>query len=74
MPLEARERIDLLMAEGHAAAARRLDESARVACGNDFNNIIVEGPWDGADHDYRCPNCGVEGNYRAPFYDLGGSV
>lgn len=35
-------------------------------CGYDFNDTVVAGPWDGEEHDYKCPRCGVVGSYRAP--------
>lgn len=38
-------------------------------CGYDFNDTVVAGPWDGKEHDYQCPHCGVEGGYRAPLFE-----
>lgn len=37
-------------------------------CGYNFNDIVAAGPWDGKEHDYQCPCCGVVGSYRAPLF------
>lgn len=39
-------------------------------CGYDFNEIIVTGQWDGCEHAYTCPKCGVTGYYQAPLYEV----
>ncbi len=35
-------------------------------CGYDFNQTIIDGPFDGREHEYQCPRCGVTGWYQAP--------
>lgn len=39
----------------------------RPMCGYNFVRTILAGPWDGKDHEYTCPQCGVRGEYRAPL-------
>lgn len=38
-------------------------------CGYDFNNVVVDGDWDGKERSYQCPRCKVKGTYRAPFFN-----
>lgn len=40
----------------------------RAGCGYDFNRILLAGPFDGEEHEYECPKCGVTGTYTAPLY------
>jgi hypothetical protein len=68
IPGEARERVIELLQAGDDENARRLNRAARAGCAADFNDIIVEGPWDGQEHDYQCPACGQRGRYRAPRF------
>ena len=37
-------------------------------CGYDFNEVVIAGPLDGEEHDYKCPKCGVQGSYRPPLF------
>lgn len=66
LPEEARERIQEALAGGHTELARRLDRDNREGCGMDFNEVVLAGPFDGEEHAYECPKCGVEGTYVAP--------
>lgn len=66
LPEEAREKIEEALANGETERARRLDRDNRERCGFDFNEIVVEGPLDGAEHEYECPACGLTGTYVAP--------
>lgn len=43
-------------------------------CGYDFNETVLQHPFDGAEHVYRCPRCGVEGTFRSPRYELEGGA
>lgn len=60
--------VTLLFTNNMHKAAERLATLSRKGCGADFNNIIVGGTWDGEEHAYKCPKCGVEGTYRAPDF------
>jgi len=69
---DARKVVRSLLADGLLEEAQRADEAGREYCGYDFNDIICSGPFDGKEHGYVCPKCGVTGRYIAP-YDAGGS-
>lgn len=62
--------IAALLAESKREEAAIIDEQLRQGCGRDFNDIVANGPLDGAVHPYTCPGCGVTGVYRAPKYEL----
>jgi hypothetical protein len=68
IPGEARERVTELLKIGDEEQARRLNRAARAGCSADFNDIIAAGPWDGLEHDYTCPACGLRGSYTAPVF------
>lgn len=70
LPEEAQEKIGAALQAGDTEFARRLDRDNREGCGADFNDVVVEGPFDGEVHEYECAECGVEGTYRAPQFDL----
>ena len=39
-------------------------------CGWDLNEEIVKHPFDGAEHETECPNCGISMSWKAPvFYE-----
>jgi hypothetical protein len=57
-----------LLADGKLTEAADLDARTRAGCGADTNNIIAAGPFDGEDHAYICPKCGVKARYRAPKF------
>jgi hypothetical protein len=69
LPEGVRKQINELMELGTAEdieAAKNLDASSRTRCGYDMNIVfLIEGPLDGEEHEYTCPNCGVKGTYRA---------
>jgi len=76
-PLREQERkaVAQLLDEGRLEEAKAMDETGRNhpetganTCGADFNNIVVAGPWDGRQHPYKCPRCGVVGKYTAPTF------
>lgn len=69
LPTDIREEINQLLAEGDNAKARLLDRANRAGCGYNFNLTILAGPLDGKVHDYKCPDCGIEGTYRAPWFE-----
>lgn len=69
LPAEAREAVVRMMADGRVAEARALDANLRSGCGYDFNEIVITGPWDGQEHAYVCPQCGVEGTYLTPRFE-----
>ena len=60
--------VNLLLNEGNEEDARNWDAISRPGCGYDFNNIVVDGPWDGESHPYTCPKCGCTGSYQAPAF------
>lgn len=70
LPEEAQERIEEALAEGDTGLARRLDRDNREGCGADFNEIVLAGPFDGEEHEYECPKCGVTGTYVAPDLEI----
>lgn len=69
LPDDIRSDVIRLLAEGDAGEARRLDDAGRPGCGYDFNDTILSNPLDGQEHEYKCPDCGVTGSYRAPVFD-----
>ena len=38
-------------------------------CGYDYNQFVINGPWDGQRHETKCPQCGLEDFYIAPIYE-----
>ena len=58
-----------LLTEGMLLEARAADAAARRGCGYDFNQIILLHHFDGQEHPYRCPQCGVEGTFRSPLFE-----
>jgi hypothetical protein len=75
-PDETRRRVNALRAQGKREEALRLDQESRAGCGDprrgeapyDYAKLIAQGSLDGEVHDYKCPQCGVEGTYRAPHF------
>lgn len=59
-----------LLANGKREEAAAVDREGRQGCGYNFGEIVANGPLDGEEHPYTCPQCGVQGTYRAPRYDL----
>lgn len=41
----------------------------RQGCGYDFNETIVENPWDGETREVECPECGIVTCYTAPIFE-----
>ncbi len=39
------------------------------SCGYDFNQTVLATPFDGEEHEYKCPKCGVEGTFRTPWFE-----
>lgn len=64
----ARKTVNALLGDNRLAEARQADRANRKGCGFDFNEIILEGLWDGKGHEYECPDCGVTGHYTAPHW------
>lgn len=52
--------------------ARALERLGRQRCGYDFSITIANGPLDGSAQSYKCPQCGLEGHYTAPVFDIEG--
>ena len=71
LPEAARARIAELLQAGDLDGARALDAEQRTGCGYDFNKTVVASPFDGKEHHYTCPACGLEGTYRAPIFPVG---
>ena len=40
----------------------------RRGCGYNFNRTVESHPFDGADHTYLCPLCGITGTFRSPRF------
>jgi hypothetical protein len=68
--LAVRGRDDVRSALIDALRARAADVGQ--GCGYDFNDIVCAGPFDGREYPFVCPQCGVEGTYRAPRFVLNG--
>lgn len=45
-----------------------LPQKVSSRCGYNFNEIIISNPWDGAIYEYKCPQCGVQGEFRSPKF------
>ena len=58
---------DAALTAGDHEGARAIDAQQRTPCGADFNDVVCAGPFDGQEHPYACPACGVTGVYRAPL-------
>jgi len=56
--------------DARLSLASFIDGTSRVRCGADFNDIVAAGPYDGKTHAYKCPKCGVAGEYRAPKFTI----
>lgn len=67
---EALKEKNALLSQGNLEEASAVDAAGRAGCGADFNEIVVNGKWDGQVHPYKCPACGLEGIYRAPAFDF----
>lgn len=66
LALGVRQKVNALLAEEKLEEAMKVDAQGRSACGYDFNKTIMAGAFDGKVHAYKCPNCGLEGEYKAP--------
>ena len=66
---EIRAQVVEMLQEGKHDEARMFDVANRPGCGYNFNDTIIAGPLDGQVHNYTCPDCGVKGTYRAPWFD-----
>lgn len=55
---------------GEIEAAKELDAKLRLGCGANFGEISGRGYVDGRVMPYKCPKCGLEGEYRTPIYEL----
>ena len=60
---------DAVYADRVGRLAWCLDELGQATCGYDFNDTVMSNPLDGSEYEYECPNCGVEGSYRAPWFE-----
>ena len=40
------------------------------ACGWDMNDEVCANPFDGQARSYACPDCGLTGTFRSPYYEL----
>jgi hypothetical protein len=75
LPSAIRAQVNEALAAGNEDEAKMLDASSRDVCGGgkvapyDFNDTVCAGPFDGQDHPYTCPQCGVQGGYTAPLFD-----
>ncbi len=47
-----------------------MDSILREPCGADFNDVIVQFPFDGADHLEPCPKCGQMISFRSPIFPV----
>lgn len=66
---DAAEKVTEAIRAGELEAAATLDKAGRKGCGYDFNETIMAGPMDGEEHVYTCPSCGLQGEYRAPYFE-----
>jgi hypothetical protein len=58
---------NMLLALGAKDLAAELDGKLRTYCGADLGAVIIAGPFDGAEHPYRCRRCRNTGVYQAPL-------
>lgn len=42
-------------------------DGTRPGCGFDIGELVLLAPLDGREYDYRCPECGNQGSFRAPL-------
>lgn len=47
-----------------------VDRLNRDFCGYDFNNVVVQHPFDGQSHVVECPNCHQKINFTSPVFNL----
>lgn len=40
----------------------------RRGCGYNFNETVESYPFDGEEHKYTCPKCGIKGSFRSPKF------
>lgn len=66
---EERAQVNAEVARVQARVREIARREARAGCGYDFNETVIAGPFDGEEHEYKCPNCGLTGVYRAPHFD-----
>jgi hypothetical protein len=64
----AQEIISKLLADGQLDEARALDAASRQGCGQDWNEVILQHPFDGKAHETPCPKCGVLVRWTAPVF------
>jgi hypothetical protein len=60
--------ISTLLAEGMHDQANQIDTVLRATCGYDINELIIEGGFDGDEHQQECPWCGTKLSWRAPWF------
>ncbi len=61
----------LVRSQPRMCAGPRGSDGVRTGCGSQFlNDVILQYPFDGAEHEYECPRCGNEGTFRSPVIEL----
>lgn len=58
-----------LMDKGLVEEARTIQ--TRTGCGYDFSQTVMAEPYDGAEHESTCPQCGVTTSWRSPTLEKG---
>lgn len=67
LPQEECTEINKLVNRVVALVFARNDTIGKPMCGYDVNQIILSNPFDGKEHEYICPRCGLEEFYIAPI-------
>lgn len=64
------EAISGLLSEGKNNQASAVHLASRKGCGYSFNKIVLSNPLDGKDHAGKCPGCGRDYEYTAPYIEI----
>jgi hypothetical protein len=49
-----------------------LDSLNRQGCGYNFNQVVMQFPYDGREHYEPCPKCGQMISFRSPYWPVSG--
>lgn len=55
---------------GSGNSIELLDALNRDYCGADFNDVVVQYPYDGKEHTVNCPNCKKEITFASPIFKV----
>ncbi len=69
---EIRDKMGVVGGSGTAYDIGLLDSLNRDFCGANFNDVIVQYPFDGKEHEVACPKCGQTISFRSPYFPVEG--